>query len=211
LHLEKPFLPNLPGSSHQMVPVTLEEVALEGRTTLPSGFDGNRSRARGAMRKLIGFSRLAVITAVPVRMKTSRPTSSARNAGHGPAKLRPCNWLLLAVHSIEFTFTPETCSIHRVGIDRENQYYPVPTRVLEDGTVRLPLVGPSPWPAEHTGAEQAIFATYSVKDAQEAASHRRLREPARFGSMSWAPSISPANTSSMPRGGLLSALVSSGD
>jgi protein involved in polysaccharide export with SLBB domain len=44
----------------------------------------------------------------------------------------------------------------------ENQYYPVPTRVLDDGTVRLPLVGSVELAGlSISGAEQAIFAAYS--------------------------------------------------
>jgi protein involved in polysaccharide export with SLBB domain len=44
----------------------------------------------------------------------------------------------------------------------ENMFYPVPTRVMEDGTVRLPLVGPVVLAGMSIpAAEQSIFAAYA--------------------------------------------------
>jgi len=44
----------------------------------------------------------------------------------------------------------------------ENQFYPLPARVLTDGTIRLPLVGPvAVVGLSFPEAEQTIFATYS--------------------------------------------------
>jgi protein involved in polysaccharide export with SLBB domain len=95
----------------------------------------------------------------------------------------------------------------------ENAYYPVPTRVMDDGTVRLPLVGVvSLAGLTLPGAEQAIFAAYSsqgfLKKPQVTVAWRETRKVRVYvlGAVN-KPGLYELNAN---EGDLLSALVNAG-
>jgi protein involved in polysaccharide export with SLBB domain len=98
------------------------------------------------------------------RMQTVTPEElGGEMQASAPAKLRP-----LQLASLGSPVPPQmkiqpgdVLDVTVSDLIGENQYYPVPTRVLEDGTVRLPLVGSVTLAGlSLPGAEQAIFAAY---------------------------------------------------
>jgi polysaccharide export outer membrane protein len=98
------------------------------------------------------------------RMQTVTPDEiGGEMQASAPAKLRP-----LQLASLGSPVPPQMkiqpgdmLDVTVSDLIGENQYYPVPTRVLEDGTVRLPLVGSVTLAGlSLPGAEQAIFAAY---------------------------------------------------
>jgi len=81
-----------------------------------------------------------------------------------PARLRPLQLASLGgpVTSEIRIHSGDMLDVTVSDLIGENAYYPVPTRVLDDGTVRLPLVGSVALAGlSIPGAEQAIFAAYS--------------------------------------------------
>ena len=81
-----------------------------------------------------------------------------------PARLRPLQLASLGSPvTSEFRIHPgDMLDVTVSDLIGENQYYPVPTRVMEDGTVRLPLVGSVTLAGlSIPAAEQTIFASYS--------------------------------------------------
>ncbi len=99
------------------------------------------------------------------RMKTvTTDQLTADMQAMAPARLRPLQLASLGSPvTSEFRIHPgDMLDVTVSDLIGENQYYPVPTRVLEDGTIRLPLVGSLALTGlSLPGAEQTIFAAYS--------------------------------------------------
>ena len=119
------------------------------------------------MRKLIGFFPILLLITgcASWRMKTvTTDQLGSEMQATAPAKLRPLQLASLGspIQSEFHIHSGDMLDVTVSDLIGENQYYPVPTRVLEDGTVRLPLVGAVTLAGlSIPGAEQAIFATYS--------------------------------------------------
>ncbi len=118
------------------------------------------------MRRLLGVLPFLVLFTgcASWRMKTvTTDELGAEMQASAPARLRP-----LQLASLGGPVAPQMkiqpgdmLDVTVSDLIGENQYYPVPTRVLEDGTVRLPLVGSVTLAGlSLPGAEQAIFAAY---------------------------------------------------
>jgi polysaccharide export outer membrane protein len=81
-----------------------------------------------------------------------------------PARLRPLQLASLGspVSSEIRIHSGDMLDVTVSDLTGENVYYPIPTRVLDDGTVRLPMVGTVALAGMSIpSAEQAIFAAYS--------------------------------------------------
>jgi protein involved in polysaccharide export with SLBB domain len=132
-----------------------------------------------------------------------------------PARLRPLQLASLGSPvTSEFRIHPgDMLDVTVSDLIGENQYYPVPTRVLEDGTIRLPLVGSLALSGlSLPGAEQTIFAAYSsqgfLKKPQVTVALRETRKVRVFvlGAVN-KPGQYDLNAT---EGDLLSALVTAG-
>lgn len=170
------------------------------------------------MRNLVGILPTLVLFTgcASWRMQTVTPDQIGSDMqASAPAKLRPLQLASLGspVQS-EFHIHPgDMLDVSVSDLIGENQYYPVPTRVLEDGTVRLPLVGPvSLAGLSIPGAEQAVFAAYSsqgmLKKPQVTVALRETRKVRVYvlGAVN-KPGLIELNATEAD---LLSALVSSG-
>ena len=98
------------------------------------------------MRKLIGFFPILLLITgcASWRMKTvTTDQLGSEMQATAPAKLRPLQLASLGspIQSEFHIHSGDMLDVTVSDLIGENQYYPVPTRVLEDGTVRLPLVG----------------------------------------------------------------------
>jgi protein involved in polysaccharide export with SLBB domain len=119
------------------------------------------------MRKLLGFFPILLLFTgcASWRMKTVTPDQlTSEMQATAPARLRPLQLASLGspIPSEFHIHSGDMLDVTVSDLIGENQYYPVPTRVLEDGTVRLPLVGVVTLAGlSLPGAEQAIFAAYS--------------------------------------------------
>jgi protein involved in polysaccharide export with SLBB domain len=119
------------------------------------------------MRKLFAFFPILLLLTGCARWRTQTvlPDQLAADMqATAPTKLRPLQLASLGgpIQS-EFHIHPgDMLDVTVSDLIGENAYYPVPTRVMEDGTVRLPLVGGVTLAGlSIPGAEQAIFAAYS--------------------------------------------------
>jgi len=170
------------------------------------------------MRKLVGFFPILVLFTgcASWRMKTVTPDQlTSEMQATAPAKLRPLQLASLGspIPSEFHIHSGDMLDVTVSDLIGENQYYPVPTRVLEDGTVRLPLVGAVTLAGlSIPGAEQAIFASYSsqgmLKKPQVTVALRETRKVRVYvlGAVN-KPGLYELNATEAD---LLSALVSSG-
>src|SRR5437773_190507 len=149
-------------------------------------------------------------------MKTVTPDQlTSEMQATAPAKLRPLQLASLGgpIPSEFHIHSGDMLDVTVSDLIGENVYYPVPTRVLEDGTVRLPLVGAVTLTGlSLPGAEQAIFAAYSsqgmLKKPQVTVALRETRKVRVYvlGAVN-KPGLYELNATEAD---LLSALVSSG-
>jgi polysaccharide biosynthesis/export protein len=170
------------------------------------------------MRNLVGILPTLILFTgcASWRMQTVTPDQiGAEMQASAPAKLRPLQLASLgAPVQSEFHIHPgDMLDVTVSDLIGENQYYPVPTRVLEDGTVRLPLVGAVTLAGlTIPGAEQAVFASYSsqgmLKKPQVTVALRETRKVRVYvlGAVN-KPGLIELNATEAD---LLSALVSSG-
>jgi protein involved in polysaccharide export with SLBB domain len=149
-------------------------------------------------------------------MRTVTPDQlSSEMQASAPAKLRPLQLASLGspVPAQQRIQPGDMLDVTVSDLIGENAYYPVPTRVLEDGTVRLPLVGVVTLAGlSLPGAEQAIFAAYSsqgfLKKPQVTVAWRETRKVRVYvlGAVN-KPGLYELNAT---EGDLLSALVNAG-
>jgi len=170
------------------------------------------------MRRLLGI--VAILVSISGcatwKMSTVTPDQLASDMqGTAPAKLRPLQLASLGgpIQSEFHIHNGDMLDVTVSDLIGENQYYPVPTRVMDDGTVRLPLVGAVTLAGlSIPGAEQAIFAAYSsqgmLKKPQVTVALRETRKVRVYvlGSVN-KPGLIELNATEAD---LLSALVNSG-
>lgn len=119
------------------------------------------------MRKLLLILPLVFLPAGCAQWRTNTITPdqlAADMQATAPPRLKPLQLAALGSPvSSEFHIHPgDMLDVTVSDLIGENVFYPVPTRVLEDGTVRLPLVGPVVLAGMSIpAAEQSIFAAYS--------------------------------------------------
>jgi polysaccharide biosynthesis/export protein len=119
------------------------------------------------MRRLLFILPILILPAGCASWKTRTITTEqlpAEMQATAPARLRPLQLASLGSPvTSEFHIHPgDMLDVTVSDLIGENQFYPVPTRVMEDGTVRLPLVGPVTLAGlSIPAAEQTIFASYS--------------------------------------------------
>jgi len=119
------------------------------------------------MRKLLLIVPILILPAGCAHWKAKTITADELTAdmqATTPARLRPLQLASLGSPvTSDFRIHPgDMLDVTVSDLIGENQYYPVPTRVLDDGTIRLPLVGSLALAGlSIPGAEQTIFAAYS--------------------------------------------------
>lgn len=118
------------------------------------------------MRKLLLILPLMILPAGCARWRMNTITPNELSPGlqaTAPPRLRPLQLASLGspVSSEFHIHSGDMLDVTVSDLIGENMYYPVPTRVLEDGTVRLPLVGSVVLAGMSIpAAEQSIFAAY---------------------------------------------------